>query len=309
MKCEVHPDNEVVGSCVSCGRGVCDECKETHDGLLHCRLCIKKGRITDRPSLDWQSIFYHVPQPAPKVAPRNMALARTSLTQPNPAEDPDPKPFKIGRYGALIVGIYMMIMSFSFPAVGDEYLLFVFTVAGGAGMTMAFLPYIIGLHGFYKNYGCRWAMIGSWGLALFLVVYLAWSMYDFVMACAYTGSLCEWYPWSTVLGLLLVGIGFILTGISHFKVGAYFLPTTGIRNNLNWAGTSIIIGGALFIVQLFTVWSQVLWTVTLFLGWFIIGVSAVFMHFVFFRAPLPERMLDKISDTLGPESEPEPAEP
>ena len=28
MKCEDHPENEVVGTCASCGRSVCNECKE-----------------------------------------------------------------------------------------------------------------------------------------------------------------------------------------------------------------------------------------------------------------------------------------
>jgi hypothetical protein len=41
MKCAVHPDNEAVGSCCSCGRYVCYECKADIAGQIYCNQCLE----------------------------------------------------------------------------------------------------------------------------------------------------------------------------------------------------------------------------------------------------------------------------
>lgn len=39
MRCYQHPDREAVGSCVSCGRGVCSECQQLVGGRMICPAC------------------------------------------------------------------------------------------------------------------------------------------------------------------------------------------------------------------------------------------------------------------------------
>lgn len=43
MQCYVHPEVEAVGTCVACGRGVCEECAVTVGGKTYCRNCAPSG--------------------------------------------------------------------------------------------------------------------------------------------------------------------------------------------------------------------------------------------------------------------------
>ena len=46
MNCHYHPDREVVGMCVSCGKPVCTECKVILNDKIHCNQCIIDGKAT-----------------------------------------------------------------------------------------------------------------------------------------------------------------------------------------------------------------------------------------------------------------------
>lgn len=48
MKCYVHPDVDPVGTCTSCGRGICSECAVEVQGKLVCRECLAAGKATTR---------------------------------------------------------------------------------------------------------------------------------------------------------------------------------------------------------------------------------------------------------------------
>lgn len=39
MKCAYHPEVDAMGSCVSCGRLVCEACETTLGGKLYCQPC------------------------------------------------------------------------------------------------------------------------------------------------------------------------------------------------------------------------------------------------------------------------------
>lgn len=41
-KCAYHPEREVVGACVSCGRFICAECKTVLGGKIYCNSCTNK---------------------------------------------------------------------------------------------------------------------------------------------------------------------------------------------------------------------------------------------------------------------------
>ena len=44
MKCYVHPNNEAIGTCTSCGKNVCTECAVHVRGRLVCRDCLATGK-------------------------------------------------------------------------------------------------------------------------------------------------------------------------------------------------------------------------------------------------------------------------
>ena len=44
MKCQIHPENEAVGTCTSCGRPVCQECVVEVKGKNVCRECLASGK-------------------------------------------------------------------------------------------------------------------------------------------------------------------------------------------------------------------------------------------------------------------------
>jgi TM2 domain-containing membrane protein YozV len=48
MKCYVHSDVDPVGTCTSCGRGICGECAVEVQSQLVCRDCLAAGKVTAR---------------------------------------------------------------------------------------------------------------------------------------------------------------------------------------------------------------------------------------------------------------------
>ena len=48
MNCQYHTDREVIGTCVSCGKPVCSECKVIFKGNLYCNPCVDSGRAKKR---------------------------------------------------------------------------------------------------------------------------------------------------------------------------------------------------------------------------------------------------------------------
>ena len=43
MNCYVHPSVNAVGTCVNCGRGVCEQCATVVNGKLYCKDCASSG--------------------------------------------------------------------------------------------------------------------------------------------------------------------------------------------------------------------------------------------------------------------------
>ncbi len=68
MKCVYHPDRDAVGSCVSCGAGVCDTCKVMLAGKLYCQACADMA---------------FAEQQAAKSTPRSTPTPGPSLVQPS----------------------------------------------------------------------------------------------------------------------------------------------------------------------------------------------------------------------------------
>lgn len=52
MQCFNHPDMEAIGTCVNCGKAVCESCAVDVEGRLFCQQCLASGMTgnTDTPS-------------------------------------------------------------------------------------------------------------------------------------------------------------------------------------------------------------------------------------------------------------------
>lgn len=46
MNCYVHPENEAIGTCTSCGKPICHECAIEMQGKLTCRPCLASGKAS-----------------------------------------------------------------------------------------------------------------------------------------------------------------------------------------------------------------------------------------------------------------------
>jgi hypothetical protein len=45
MKCHLHPNQEAIGACTSCGKTVCHQCAVEVSGRLVCRPCLSSGNV------------------------------------------------------------------------------------------------------------------------------------------------------------------------------------------------------------------------------------------------------------------------
>ena len=52
MNCYVHPENEAVGTCTSCGKPICSECAIETQGKLICRPCLASGKVSTASQTD-----------------------------------------------------------------------------------------------------------------------------------------------------------------------------------------------------------------------------------------------------------------
>ena len=44
MECYVHRESPAVGACVTCGQFVCEVCRVTIEGRIHCKACLERGQ-------------------------------------------------------------------------------------------------------------------------------------------------------------------------------------------------------------------------------------------------------------------------
>ena len=91
MKCVYHPDKDAVGSCGTCGAGVCDACKVMLAGKLYCQACADLA---------------FAEQQAAKTTPRPTPPPGPSLVQPSLL----PRAQAPGAVTALVLGIVGFII-------------------------------------------------------------------------------------------------------------------------------------------------------------------------------------------------------
>ena len=54
--CAHHPDRPAHALCMSCHKGVCQECATTWDGINYCTSCLAERRRSSGPRSSWISV-------------------------------------------------------------------------------------------------------------------------------------------------------------------------------------------------------------------------------------------------------------
>jgi len=142
VKCDKHPEMDAVGTCVYCGRGVCDDCKVRMYDKIHCKECVEAGRIRGNEPLQTIPVFINMGPPPIRIPP-------------NPKGPPKAFLLRMGAPGALLCLLYPLIL-FS-GLISSSILSTTFTMAI---YCLGLWILAIGSFGIYWNFGCPWGIFG-----------------------------------------------------------------------------------------------------------------------------------------------------
>jgi hypothetical protein len=268
MRCDKHPDTEAVGSCVSCGQGICENCKVSISDMMHCKQCIEAGRIVGqvgqqqaqqqaqaRPALGQQFGYQQPPYtpypfqpaygfPGPTEWKPEVPIDRWyGQRRPDPKGRPSLGLFKIGSMGSVTGAIASAVMSVN---------VFLGLVQGGSlfGSILLFfamVPFMVGLYGFYRNYGLGISVVSIFmltvGMTLFLATFALYDFDDWYYDHSYYG-----YPWYYMLAYLVFGTGVLLTGITFHQAKAYVYPLGDMRSMYNLTTFGMVTASILFFI-------------------------------------------------------------
>lgn len=155
MKCAKHHRKEAIGACVSCGSGVCKECRIAVQGITYCKSCLEGGKMQPSPPLP--------PGPLPRTRPPRRIRAPRQVRVPRSTRRPFRLFFIIAAIGmiflVLALSIYTYFQFVSFWLGGYQstnifcsaYLLVTCVIAG------------IGFFGYWWNYGLRSSLVAFFG--------------------------------------------------------------------------------------------------------------------------------------------------
>jgi hypothetical protein len=272
MKCEVHPDQDALGTCVSCGRGVCAICKVNYQGTIHCKQCVEAGRIGGMRQPFGAPMYYPygygMPYPYPypyyQYPPANLKAT------PNPRGYPDGRLFRIGSVGSMLSGILSIITGVAMLMDGGPFDFSsstggTFTIGCSALLALLQLMTAVGFYGFYRNYGPVLPMVSAVALSASGLVYL-------LMLGIATAE-----PQSSVI---IVYSGVLALGIAQIIMGATILD---IRKFLDGrelpmlSALMFVLGGASMcgLVGIFLI------------GWVLSAIGYIVLAIVLFTAPVP----------------------
>jgi len=272
MKCEMHPDQDALGTCVSCGRGVCAICKVNYQGLMHCKQCLEAGRIggAARQQQMMPQMYYpygYYPYAMPGYYYNPAAMKAT----PKPRGIPDGRLFKLGAVGSVGAGI-MSIIAGATLVLGNFFSSYNRTGPSPEFMASAFLMAIFqvvtafGFLGYYKNYGPIMGLVAAGFMAPTGFVFIGSAM-----ASSQVNSLDTF--WYIYLGVLFVGIGHIVAGV----VAATMRKYLDSRDAPMISCIMFIIGGGLLcaFIGVFII------------GWVFSAIGYFLLSAAFFSAPVP----------------------
>ena len=147
----------------------------------------------------------------------------------------DPKPFKIGQKGALIEGFLLLLVGILPFANYSDLSNFVYLTAFFSA-PVVFILLVIGLHGFYLNYGCKEGDMRRMLLAIPLIVALVWFK-----STVYNISGVVMLGWILIIFL---NTEYAIIGISLFGLRKYFKDKEHLRFFLTLASVYFVIGGS-----------------------------------------------------------------
>ena len=270
MKCEVHPDQDALGTCVSCGRGVCAICKVNYQGTMHCKQCVEAGRIGGMRQAYAAPMYYPYGYGMPYPYPYYQYPPVQPKATPNPRGIPDGRLFRLGSAGSLPAGILSIVTGvallidggpFNFYSSGEP------TLSIGATLLLAVLQLVtaIGLFGFYRNFGPAIAMVAAAALSASGFIYLL--MLGIALQDRQNSVLIVYS------GALALGIAYIILGTAMMDIRRFLdsreLPLV--------SGLMFILGGALMcgLIGIFVI------------GWVFSAIGFFMLAIVLFTAPVP----------------------
>lgn|GEM_PF-3207863 len=267
MKCYFHQGKEAVGACVSCGKGLCEECKIELYGKLHCKQCIERKSITQEQiypqyPLPYVYPFYSYPYSYPYPYP----IWNPSYKPPMPRGKPTKLYFNIGGIGSLIFAVVSAISGFMFIFYVLRY---------GYDIFQNFLPVhsfvtlvsisvtSVGFYGYYWNYG------RTSGLVSCVLMIIAGIMYGIL---GYLASIFHYVVVSYIV------IGFIMLGCASLCMAWANMDSKEMFDSKPLLNiVSIFLG----------ICAVFFWVVVPMLfgfGWFLFTVAMLFQAFLFSRA-------------------------
>jgi len=190
MKCWVHPEEDAVAFCKTCGKGVCQDCLVVFGGDNYCKTCIESGRVVAV-----------VPSPEPTVAE----------SVPVPKARPSRAFFVVGGVGCVVIAIaaiWFFLASFETFA----YFQF-FWVIGHALLIIGLVLASVGYLGMRRNYGSGIG-VASFAVAIVVsVLFSFWTVWRTVGTELEYNWLLNMYVWSTIYEIFFVMM--ILWGVTH----------------------------------------------------------------------------------------------
>jgi len=262
MKCWVHPKEDAVAVCVSCGKGLCRECSIVIAGNNYCKACVESER--------WRAPPAPIPPPvAPPAAPPTLPPT------PRPSK-PSKAQFTVGGIGSIlnvIAAIPLFILAimldsaiFGGPEPARAFEEFWYFVPFG-GIIMAGIGYL----GIRRNYGSAMG-IASFAFAIIvLVLLILFSLAGMALYYAYPE---EWAAAQVIRGLWFIPFGImqILWGTTHIVTRKF----TG-KSGLSLAtGIILILAGGLTMTLILS-----------FIGMGLFFIAEVMASVLFFTSEVP----------------------
>jgi|GEM_PF-1700990 len=290
MRCDIHPDQNAVGTCVYCGRGVCDQCKVRLYDKIHCKECVEAGRIRGAPEPQ------AAPPQGPPGAPPGMGypqypgytgypgvyMAPVIFKPPNPKGIPRKGYFQFGMFACFATMVmsfivFILMCNSLFNTYGEARTTDFFIVAILV-LTFFLYPMFISFFGFYKNYGSSAALMTVIGGVTLVAFYqFLWGYYTFM----YVFNRSEYYYNTEFLVFftqLLLGGALLLATFTIRAVSFYMVPMSPGRRATTGAIALTAAAAIAFLCML---------GVYLF-GWILLALAMGFLGNMFMNAPMPE---------------------
>ena len=212
MKCYVHPKEDAVAVCKSCGKGVCSNCAVEINGIAYCKTCVESKAITT-------------------------TSRETQVAMPLPGGIPSKTHFIMGGVGAIVSGVAALMSLFiggiALVWWASSYYIDAASLASFAVLGIGLILAGIGYLGIWRNFR-KGVATASFAFSIIVTVFLfitaafglIWSSnryyYYYYSSPWYTA-----YIIAVIVTLVLFGVMQILWGVSHIQA-KQFIGNSGL---------------------------------------------------------------------------------